>query len=103
MGDAMRPSPNMTATPTDVGEDAVQKTMARVRTALDASERHLDSGQEALFEYVAAQMARYASLRDNPYVNVNNHIGNYWRNWLLVIVQTGPYRPSALRRLLTAL
>ncbi|OZC54851.1 transcriptional regulator [Rhodococcus sp. RS1C4] len=31
------------------------------------------------------------------------HVGNYWRNWLLVISRVGSLRPSAMRRLLGTL
>lgn len=83
--------------------DMVQ-TMARVRAALNRPDgRKLDRDQAEFFEYVASQLAKYESVRDNPIVNVVNHSGNYWRNWLLLIARSGPYRPSMIRKLLTAL
>ncbi|MCX5326874.1 helix-turn-helix domain-containing protein [Streptomyces sp. NBC_00120] len=86
------------------GRDDITQAMARVRAVLDLSESgRLEGARKELFEYVAGQLARFERSSDNPIVAVVDHIGNYWRNWLLVIVRTGPYRPSTIQRLLAAL
>lgn len=84
--------------------DDIAQIMARVRAVLDPSDSgRIDGAREELFEYVSGQLARFEQSSDNPIVAVVDHIGNYWRNWLLVIVRTGPYRPSTIQRLLAAL
>lgn len=78
--------------------------MSRVRAVLDSLEvGHLSWIEEEHFRYFCVQLARYESTRNNPIVSVVDHIGNYWRNWLLMITRTGPYRPSTIRKLLAAL
>src|SRR6476620_8254580 len=92
-----------TAVPHDADDEALRQSVARVRSVLERSGCEFGTEQEALFEFVLSQMARYDFLRDNPFTTVPHHLGNYWRNWLLTIVQTGSYRPSFLRRLLIAM
>ncbi|XPP27129.1 MAG: winged helix-turn-helix transcriptional regulator [Leucobacter sp.] len=78
------------------------KALPRVWAALDASGAHEVEDQEELFAYVSTLVSQTESVRKHPIVDVVDHVGNYWRNWLLVILRTGPYRPSAMRRLLDA-
>src|SRR6476661_5015359 len=85
------------------GDAAARRMLARVRAALDSSDNGLDEAQDELFGYLASQMAQYQSIQQSPVVPITEHVGNYWRNFLLVIIQSGSYRPSALRRLLLAL
>jgi DNA-binding HxlR family transcriptional regulator len=85
---------------TDVGR--VSETMSRVRAAL-GSVNGIGADREELLEQLAAQITQFESVRNHPIVDVVDHVGNYWRNWLLVILRTGPYRPSTIRRLLAAL
>jgi DNA-binding HxlR family transcriptional regulator len=78
--------------------------LSRVREVLiSLGEGHLNSTEAENFRYFCRQLARYDSARSNPIVSVVDHVGNYWRNWLLMITRTGPYRPSTLRKLLAAL
>jgi len=78
--------------------------LSRVREVLiSLGEGHLDPTEAENFRYFCRQLARYDSARSNPIVSVVDHVGNYWRNWLLMITRTGPYRPSTLRKLLAAL
>ncbi|WP_458782402.1 winged helix-turn-helix transcriptional regulator [Arthrobacter sp. D3-16] len=78
------------------------QSLGRVRTVLGSSAEGREDSLE-YFEYFCGQLDRYQSTRNNPIVSVVDHIGNYWRNWLLMIARTGPYRPSTIRRLLAAL
>ena len=78
--------------------------LSRVREVLiSLGEGHLDPTEAENFRYFCRQLARYDSTRSNPIVSVVDHVGNYWRNWLLMLTRTGPYRPSTLRKLLAAL
>lgn len=78
--------------------------LSRVREVLSSlGEGHLNPTEAENFRYFCRQLARYESTRSNPIVSVVDHVGNYWRNWLLMITRTGPYRPSTLRKLLAAL
>jgi DNA-binding HxlR family transcriptional regulator len=78
--------------------------LSRVREVLiSLGEGHLNPTEAENFRYFCRQLARYDSTRSNPIVSVVDHVGNYWRNWLLMITRTGPYRPSTLRKLLAAL
>lgn len=96
---AQRASDGMVAL--DVG---VEQTMTRVRSVLGRSDRaDVEPGHEELFEYLAGQLVEFHSDRGAPIVSVVRHVGNYWRNWLLVILRTGAYRPSTIGRLLAAL
>ncbi|WP_326777020.1 helix-turn-helix transcriptional regulator [Streptomyces sp. NBC_00117] len=95
-------SPAVTANSDE--SDGGAQTMARLRAALAPTDSHwIDAAEEELFEHVSAQLSRFNSTQDNPIVNVVDHLGNYWRNWLLVIARTGPYRPSTIRRIIAAL
>lgn len=80
-----------------------EQIMARVREVIDPGGRGESTpGQWALFENTSAQMEQFGIHRDNPVVSVIDHIGNYWRNWILTILNTGSYRPSKISRLLEA-
>ena len=63
----------------------------------------VSTGSEALFRHLATLLTDVDRNRNTPVVGVVGHVGNYWRNWLLVISRVGPLRPSAMRRLLDAL
>ncbi|MBY4108236.1 helix-turn-helix transcriptional regulator [Rhodococcus fascians] len=60
-------------------------------------------GSEELFRNLASVLTEFDRDRTAPVVGVVSHVGNYWRNWLLVISRAGPLRPSAMRRLLATL
>jgi DNA-binding HxlR family transcriptional regulator len=84
--------------------DSMVQIMVRIRAILDPlDDGQMDCARHKFFTYISAQLVRFESTRDNPFVSVVDHVGNYWRNWLLMIVRTGPYRPSTIRRLLAAL
>lgn len=88
----------------DIRAERLAHTMSRVREVLtgvgDLSELR---EREELFSFVAGQLVDFDSDRTAPVVSVGRHVGNYWRNWLLIILRTGPYRPSTISRLLAAL
>jgi len=78
-------------------------SMSRVRAVLEAAAGgDVRRDERELFEYVSALVSQTPSVRDHPIVDVVDHVGNYWCNWLLVILRAGPYRPSTMRRLLMA-
>ena len=58
---------------------------------------------EDLFRNLASLLMEFDRDRRTPVVGVVGHVGNYWRNWLLVISRAGPLRPSVMRRLLATL
>lgn len=58
---------------------------------------------EDLFRNLASLLMEFDRDRSAPVVGVVGHVGNYWRNWLLVISRAGSLRPSTMRRLLAAL
>ena len=60
-------------------------------------------GAEELCRHLAHLLAEFDRNKAAPVVGVVGHVGNYWRNWLLVITRVGPLRPSAMRRLLDTL
>jgi DNA-binding HxlR family transcriptional regulator len=85
-------------------EAEAERIMARVRAVLDPeSSGNISAAQKRLFESTSAQMVEFGAERKNPIVSVVDHIGNYWRNWLLVILHTGSYRPSKISKILEAL
>jgi DNA-binding HxlR family transcriptional regulator len=78
--------------------------MQRVGTALGAVDlAHLDADQEDRLKRLSRLLAGYEIVTDNPIVNVVDHVGNYWRSWMLVILQTGTYRYSTIMKLLNAI
>jgi DNA-binding HxlR family transcriptional regulator len=84
--------------------ESVERKLTRVRRVLAHSGMgDEDCGREALFRFAAEQMVQSGSPKTSPIVSVVNHVGNYWRNWLLLILRTGAYRPSTIARLLGAL
>ncbi|MFJ1667591.1 winged helix-turn-helix transcriptional regulator [Streptomyces bottropensis] len=89
--------------PTAICSTCSSGTRPTGATTSTAARRCRTRRVEELFEYVSGQLARFEQSSDNPIVAVVDHIGNYWRNWLLVIVRTRPYRPSTIQRLLAAL
>lgn len=50
--------------------------------------------------HLSGLLARYEDVTDNPIVNVVDPVVNYWRSWLLLILQTGTYRYATIMRLL---
>lgn len=85
-------------------EVGAEQIMARVRAVL----AHQDTGeitcaQKELFGRVAAWVVQFDMNRKNPILDVVDHIGNYWRNWLFLILHTGTYRPSKIARILEAM
>lgn len=81
---------------------AVDRMMDRIRVILDRAPNLSDDSEE-LFEYLVAQLVEFSWDRSAPLVAVTRHVGNYWRNWLLVILRAGPMRPSTICRLLEAM
>lgn len=78
--------------------------MARVRAVLDPEGAGtMNAAQQALFGTTAEQIVAFGTEKDNPMVSLADHIGNFWRNWLLMILNTGSYRPSTVCKLLRAL
>ncbi|GGG26479.1 transcriptional regulator [Rhodococcoides trifolii] len=67
--------------------------------------RGVDSAGDSdeLFRHLASLLTEFDRDRSAPVVGVVGHVGNYWRNWVLVISRAGPLRPSAMRRLLDTL
>lgn len=85
-------------------EDDARLIMNRITYALDPTgKQSLTQEQAALFHRVASQVAKFEADRKSPIVSMVDHVGNYWRNWLLLISRTGPYRPSTIMRLLEAI
>nr|WP_306430918.1 helix-turn-helix domain-containing protein [Rhodococcus sp. 06-418-1B] len=67
---------------------------------------HSRNGRDAsrdLFRNLAALLLEFDRDRNAPVVGIVGHVGNYWRNWLLVTSRVGSLRPSAMRRLLGTL
>lgn len=63
----------------------------------------LTAAQRKLFETTASQIVLFGWDPDNALVSLVEHVGNYWRNWLLMILHTGSYRPSMVMKLLGAI
>jgi DNA-binding HxlR family transcriptional regulator len=84
--------------------DGSQLIMMRIASVLDPTGReNLSPTQKKLFEFLASQVSEFEADRECPIVSMVDHVGNYWRNWLLLIGRTGPYRPSTIMRLLEAI
>lgn len=84
--------------------DGAQLIMSRIASVLDpAGHTYISPVQRQLFEYLVNQVSEFDGDRSCPIVSVADHVGNYWRNWLLLICRTGPYRPSTIMRLLEAI
>lgn len=89
---------------TEQAELSTERIMGRVRAVLDPEgTQGITSAQRKLFETVSAFAVQFNMDRKNPIVGVVDHIGNYWRNWLFLILHTGTYRPSKIAKLLEAL
>lgn len=79
--------------------DVIMEDIALVLRGVSAP-----SGEsEDLFRKLASLLTEFDRDRSVPVVGVAGHVGNYWRNWLLVISRAGALRPSAMRRLLDTL
>jgi DNA-binding HxlR family transcriptional regulator len=77
--------------------------MQRVGSALGVVDlAHLDGEHKDRLMRLSRLLAGYELVTDNPIVNVVDHVGNYWRSWMLVILQTGTYRYSTIMKLLNA-
>lgn len=80
-----------------------QDIMVRVRAVLDPDgAEEITPAQKRLFETVSGWAVQFDMDRKNPILGIVDHIGNYWRNWLFLILHTGTYRPSKIARLLEA-
>lgn len=78
--------------------------MERIGQVLDPTGgNRLTEEQRNLFSFLTRQVAEYEGDRKCPIVSLVDHVGNYWRNWLLLIGRTGPYRPSTIMKLLEAI
>jgi DNA-binding HxlR family transcriptional regulator len=78
--------------------------MARVRGVIDPRGTDgLTSTQNRLFEEIAIAVSEWGQNRDDPIIRMAGHVGNFWRNGVLGVLQTGRYRPSAILRLLHAI
>jgi DNA-binding HxlR family transcriptional regulator len=87
----------------DLGRDASAQIMQRVGAALGAVDLgHQDGEQEDRLRRLSRLLAGYETVTDNPIVNVVDHVGNYWRSWILVILQTGTYRYTTIMKVLNA-
>lgn len=88
----------------DLGlEVGIEQCMARVSAVLDPhGTGAITCAQRELFETVFTWAIQFNMERHNPIVGVVDHIGNYWRNWLFLILHTGTYRPSKIAKLLEA-
>lgn len=82
----------------------VDTIMGRVRSVLDPdNDGRMNRAQTMLFETTAQQIVAFGLDQNNPIVSLADHIGNFWRNWLLMILSTGSYRPSTISKVLKAL
>jgi DNA-binding HxlR family transcriptional regulator len=87
----------------ELGRREPTQIMQLVGTALGVVDlAHLDGDHEHRLMRLSRLLAAYEMVTDNPIVNVVNHVGNYWRSWMLVILQTGTYRYSTIMKLLNA-
>lgn len=79
--------------------------MQRVHEILDPHNRGLlNEAQINFFGATSVEAEKFdVSDRDNPVMRLVNHIGNYWRHSVLVILSTNSYRPSTIVKLLNAL
>lgn len=85
-------------------KDGGKAIMDRIGQVLDpAGGNRLTEQQRELFAFLTRQVAEYDGDRKCPIVSLVDHVGNYWRNWLLLIGRTGPYRPSTIMKLLEAI
>lgn len=83
--------------------DGVPEIMIRVGAVLDEDRGNSCASLEKdVFEYVAGHMADAGMERKCPIVSLIDHVGNYWRNWLILLMRAGPHRPSVIMRLLAA-
>jgi DNA-binding HxlR family transcriptional regulator len=81
---------------------SVDPMMDEIRRILSGNS-HLSDDADEHFRKLAMLLTEFDGNRSIPLMGVVGHVGNYWRNWLLVISRAGPLRPSAIRRLLQAL
>lgn len=89
---------------TDLDVDS-GKFMQRVHAILDPDHSGLlNEAQNRFFRTTSIEVEKFETLeRDNPILRLVNHIGNYWRHSILVMLSTESYRPSTLVKLLKAL
>lgn len=84
-------------------DSGARRILADVRAVLDPNGKgEMSRAQRELFETVATWSAQFDMDRNNPIVTVVDHTGHYWRNWLLLILHTGAFRPSKIARILRA-
>lgn len=84
-------------------EVGAERIMVRVRGVLDPQGTgEITAAQNKLFGKVAAWAIQFNMDRKNPIIDVVDHIGNYWRNWIFLILHTGTYRPSKMAKILEA-
>lgn len=87
----------------ETGRNEPAHIMQRVGAALGAVDLpHQDNAQRDRLMRLSRLLAGYEMVRENPIVNVVDHVGNYWRSWILVILQTGTYRYTTIMKVLNA-
>lgn len=87
----------------DPGRDEQAQIMQRVDAALGGVDfGHQDGEQAERLRRLSRLLGDYETVTDNPIVHVVDHVGNYWRSWILVILQTGTYRYTTIMKVLNA-
>lgn len=55
------------------------------------------------FERIALLLLRFGATRSDPVQSILAHVGNFWSNAILCMLQPGPLRPSAVQKLVIAI
>lgn len=97
-GDAV--SPIIVGGRLDARADRIMKDVVAVLDPNGAGE--MSVAQKRLFKTIAVRFAHFELKTPNPVSSVIDHVGHHWRNWLLLILYTGTFRPSKISRLLKA-
>ena len=83
-------------------ESDIQRVMDRVEAILPpCPSEQVEVDRLRHFERVTSFLLRYGSRRGDPVHSMLAHVGNYWCSAVLVVLQGGPLRPSAVQKRLS--
>jgi DNA-binding HxlR family transcriptional regulator len=82
--------------------EAVEEAMDRIRACLPANDTDAEAEAARLkhLEWMITSQRRFGVERTAPVPSLLVHVGNYWCGGILLILYSGPLRPSSMLKIL---
>lgn len=82
-----------------------RSAIGRLRLVLEAGrDGQLSEAQTKLISRFSDLISKFGDVsKESIVVSILDHVGNYWRNGIIILLQTGSYRPSTLVRIFESL